>query len=184
MLVSAGRPSGQQDVDDLGGRWHVHRTGRANAMVLEPAGGGGRRPEALLLEEFYRWLTVGPEAEPACSGDLPPPPLSQERHVLSSTSLSHLCAVGPWTLRLWYVSVPIGRPSQLDDRRADRGTRCSPGTTIPACVFCVGWCAGFEFRVRTGVASERGEVLDFKEFMAAAGAVDGDSGDGGGGSKL
>ena len=49
----------------------MHIWGQLNtclAQVLEPAGGAGRQPESLLMDEFYAWLTVGPTAEPPCSG--------------------------------------------------------------------------------------------------------------------
>jgi predicted dehydrogenase len=60
---------GQLDVDDLGGRWHVHRTGSNSnePEVLDPPRPSEAEPEALLMAEFYGYVNGG--AEPPCSGE-------------------------------------------------------------------------------------------------------------------
>ena len=68
-----GRPAGtaefvgQADVDDLGGRWHVHSTSNTSDSpeILEPRESDAE-PEALLMAEFYEFLRAG--VEPPCSG--------------------------------------------------------------------------------------------------------------------
>ena len=59
---------GQTDVDDLGGRWHVHRTSSTSntAEVLDPPRESDAEPEALLMAEFHSYINGGPE--PPCSG--------------------------------------------------------------------------------------------------------------------
>jgi hypothetical protein len=59
---------GQADVDDLGGRWHVHRTSSVSATpeIIDPPRATEGEPEKLLLDEFYQYVTIG--AEPPCSG--------------------------------------------------------------------------------------------------------------------
>eukprot|EP01044_Picomonas_judraskeda_P012806 COSAG03_NODE_1871_length_3405_cov_1.307320_4_plen_124_part_00 len=59
---------GQTDVDDLGGRWHVHRTSSSSATpeIIDPPRAMEGDPEQLLLNEFYQYVTAG--VEPPCSG--------------------------------------------------------------------------------------------------------------------
>ena len=58
----------QTDVDDLGGRWHVHRTSSASGTpeIIDPPRESASEPEALLMDEFFEYVTAG--TEPPCSG--------------------------------------------------------------------------------------------------------------------
>ena len=55
-------------MDDLGGRWHVHRTSSVSATpdIIDPPRAEEGDPEELLLDEFYQYITAG--IEPPCSG--------------------------------------------------------------------------------------------------------------------